>query len=219
MAEARIIAHMNGDHGRELSHYLRHHAGLSARSASRPWLKTLSLDKMTIAAGGLSGREFVVPFDPPMTSFAEARTRLIAMDAEARAALGLSDVYVDKYVAPRGVDAVVFSAVLFYFISYATVGFVHPGNPGIWGLLNAWFPGGASGWRWIVVAIFWPVVGIHVAEAWWIARSRLHPHGVNPFTPLWWAWIVSTAIEGFGAFKRIDRIVAEKRAQKEAKKH
>lgn len=219
MAEARIISHMNGDHARELSHYLRHHAGLSPRAASRPWLKSLSLESMTIAAGGLSGREFVVPFEPPMASLAEARTRLVAMDADARAALGLSDIYIDKYTAPRGVEAVVFAAVAFYFFSYATVGAVHPGNPGVWGLLNAWFPGGALGWRRIVLAIFWPVVGIHVAEAWWLARSRLHPHGVDAGTPLWFAWIASTAIEGFGAFKRIDRMVAEKRALKESKKH
>lgn len=219
MAEARIIAHMNGDHTRELSHYLRHHAGLSARAASRPWLKSLTLESMTIAAGGLSGREFQVPFDPPMTSFAEARGRLVAMDAEARAALGLSDIYIDSYVAPRGADAVVFGAVLFYFFSYATVGAVHPGNPAVWGLLQALFPGGALWWRRVVVAIFWPVVAIHVAEAWWIARSRLHPHGVDPGTSLWWAWIGSTAIEGFGAFKRIDRMLAKKRAEKDAKKH
>ncbi|KAM0494399.1 hypothetical protein ACHAPB_008072 [Verticillium nonalfalfae] len=218
VARNRITSHMNRAHSRELSHYLRHYANLSSRAASTPWLKDISLDAMTIAAGGLGGREFVIPFSPPLASLADARSRVIAMDADARKALGIRDVYVTAYEPPRGFDIVVFAAVAVYFLSYTTLAFVMPGTP-FWRVLQAVFPGGPRSYRWLVKAIFWPVLGIHLGEVWWMHRSRLVPHGVDAGSLLWWQWIGTTFFEGACAFMRLDNVVAEKRKEKAAASH
>ncbi|KAG7136443.1 hypothetical protein HYQ45_005995 [Verticillium longisporum] len=218
VARNRITSHMNRAHSRELSHYLRHYANLSSRAASTPWLKDISLDAMIIAAGGLGGREFVIPFSPPLASLADARSRVIAMDADARKALGIRDVYITAYEPPRGFDIVVFAAVAVYFLSYATLAFVMPGTP-FWRVLQAVFPGGPRSYRWLVKAIFWPVVGIHLGEVWWMHRSRLVPHGVDPGSLLWWQWVGTTFFEGVCAFMRLDSVLAEKRKEKAAASH
>lgn len=219
-AQKRIITHMNKEHTLELSHYLRHKAGLSARAASRPWLKSITLDSMTIAAGGLGGREFPVPFTPPLTAYSEARDRLVAMEDEARAALGLADVHIDGYTPPTSAAEVVVAATIaVYGVCYATLGAVTPANPRVWDLVQRFFPGGADEYRSVVRSIMPILLGIHVLETWYMSYARLPKYGVVTGTKTWWAWIASTMWEGFGCFTRIDRIAEEKRAQKAAKSH
>lgn len=217
-AQARIANHMNKQHKRELSHYLRHYADLSTRAASSPELVEISLTGMTITAGGSGGAKFRIPFEPPLTSPAEVRGRVVAMDAEARVALGIRDVYVTTYTSPRGLDIVVFGGVAFYFLSYLALPCLLPGTP-IWSALAAVYPGGPLAFRWLITTLFWPVLGIHVFEVWWMHRSRLLPHGVDAGSRLWWAWVASTFFEGVCAFRRIDSMIAEKRKEKAAASH
>jgi fumarate reductase subunit C len=59
----------------------------------------------------------------------------------------------------------------------------------------------------LVRTIFVPVLGIHVAETWWLERSRLKRFGVRRGSKVWWLWVVSVFIEGAMAFKRFDIVV------------
>jgi hypothetical protein len=212
---ARIMAHMNASHQRELSHYLRHYLGLSPRTAADPEMTSVSLEGMVISA---KGKEYSIPFDPPLASWAEARPRVIEMDAVARKHLGLSGIYITSYAPPRGFDIVVGSSVAFYFFCYLTLPFVKPGTL-IWRFLETVFPGGGDGYVWIVRTIFLLVFGIHISEVYWFHRSRLLPQGVQAGSSLWWKWIISTFFEGVCTFLRIDGIIEAKRKEKETKSH
>jgi hypothetical protein len=51
-----------------------------------------------------------------------------------------------------------------------------------------------------------------------MALYRLRPHRVPVTSRLWWTWMTSCFIEGFGAFKRFDAIVRREKAKKEQQK-
>lgn len=63
------------------------------------------------------------------------------------------------------------------------------------------------------------VFTIHPAEAIQLHRSRLRRHTVPTFSVLWWKWILSNVIEGYGAFVRFDRIVEEEERKKANARH
>ncbi|KAK2047646.1 hypothetical protein LZ31DRAFT_539599 [Colletotrichum somersetense] len=210
----RIMAHMNRDHKRELSLYLRHYAGLSRSAATAPWLKDVTLEGMTIAAGGLGGKEFHVAFKPALQTWADVRPAVVEMERAARQALGDSDITVDYFAPPQGFDVVIFGAVAFYFVCWLTLGYVLPGAP-IWSFLQAVFPGGPMFYRWLVKVIFLPVLAIHLTECFWFHRTRLQRHGIELGTGLWWTWIGSLFFEGVCGFRRFDGIVADLKKEKE----
>jgi hypothetical protein len=218
----RIIDHVNQDHKESLSLYLQHRAQIPAAIASAsPHLSEVSLERMLIHSS--DGHQHVVRFEPSLASWSEIRPRLVAMDGEAREALGLASggldgVVVSEYVAPRGIEAFVLSSVVFYFACYAGLPLVVPGSLP-WRALEAVFPGGPTTFRSIVRAIFWGVVSIHSAEAILFDRTRLAPYGVPRGSRLWWMWVCTCWVEGFTCWKRIDRLIASKKARKEEKKH
>ncbi|KAL2880517.1 hypothetical protein SGCOL_004238 [Colletotrichum sp. CLE4] len=214
----RIMTHMNRDHQRELSLYLRHYAGLSRSAASSPWLKDCTFEGMTIAAGGLGGKEFFIEFKPALTAWEDVRPAVVEMARASQQALGYSDITVGHFAPPQGFDVVVFGAVAFYFVCWLTLGFVLPGTP-IWSFLQTAFPGGPRFYRWLVKAIFLPVLGIHLSECFWFHRTRLQRHDIEFGTTLWWTWIGSLFFEGLPGFWRFDGIVAAKRKEKESKSH
>ncbi|KAF9877561.1 integral membrane protein [Colletotrichum karsti] len=211
----RIMTHMNRDHKRELSFYLRHYAGLGRGPASAPWLKDVTFEGMTIAAGGLGGKEFFVAFEPPLKSWEDVRPAVVDMARVSREALGYSDITVSHFEAASGLALVVFISVAFYFVCWLTLGFVLPGTP-IWGFLQTVFPGGPLFYRWLVKTIFLPVLGIHLGECYWFHKTRLLKHGIEAGTGLWWTWISSLFFEGYPGFQRFDAIVAGKRKEQEA---
>ncbi|KAH6608036.1 integral membrane [Trichoderma cornu-damae] len=212
----RIITHMNTQHTRELSHYLRHYVGLSPRAAaSSPAIQDMNLSSMTIKT---SNGTYNVPLSPPLESWAEARPRVIAMDETAREALGISDIYITEYSMPQGFDYVPLVGVVFYFVCATGLPWIVPGSVP-WEVLKAVFPGGPEWFRWTVKTIFWPVVGIHLVEALLLDRRRLQKHGVARWSWVWWAWTSAIFFEGLTTWRRLDRVVSEKRAEKEAKKH
>lgn len=212
----RIITHMNRDHARELSHFLRHYADVPEDLArSSPSVEDVTLRGMLIRAGGF---DYAVSFSPPLAEWSEIRPRFVEMDAVARSAMGISDIYIASYAPPEGFDCVVFAAVAFYFCCVASLPWVVP-DTRLWGILSTVFPGGPDWFRWIVETIFFPVLGIHVAEVLILDRTRMQRHGVPRWSNVWWLWMSSCFFEGLPAFRRIDRIVAQKREQKDAKKH
>lgn len=204
----RIITHMNKDHAPELTRYLRHYAALPRRAASGPVLTGLTLETMTIRTA--DGKEHVVPFDPPMKSYADARRRAVEMDVAAREGLGLGDVDVDEFKPPRGFDVVVFVAVAAYFGCYLALPWQVPGSP-LHSFWDAVFPGGAAMQEWVVRRIAVPVLGIHLAEIVLLDRTRLAKYGVRRGSGVWWKWVASCFFEGFPSFGRFDRMVRKKR--------
>ncbi|OAA34946.1 hypothetical protein NOR_08186 [Metarhizium rileyi] len=211
----RILSHMNSSHTRELIHYLRHYCGLTPSQAQGASMRDITLQGMRIRAGGA---DYVVHFKPALQSWSEVRPRVIEMDTIARESLGVSDIYMTSYQAPRLADVLVMAAVSFYFASFFALPWVVPGSP-TWGVLTSYFPGGPEMFHWIVKLIFYPVVSIHLIEPIILDRTRLQKHGVDRWSGQWWMWMVSCFFEGLMAFRRFDSVVAKKRAQKEAKKH
>lgn len=213
----RIVTHLNRDHQRQLSHYLRHYAGLSSCAAASPTLRDVSLEHMLIRAR--DGSDHTVIFNPPLASWDEARARVIAMDVVARERLGgISDVEITSYVPPQGADCLSFGGLLFYFCSAASLPLITPGSA-LWNVLAVVFPGGPVWFRWIVRTIFVPVVLLHLFEAIMFDLRRMQRHGVQRFSGTWWLWELSCFIEGLTAWWRIDGIIARKKSQMEAKKH
>jgi hypothetical protein len=86
--QQRIIKHLNNDHAESLSLYLRHYSRLSARAARGAIMTDISLSAMTFQTA--DGNTHIILLRPPMSSFAEARTRTVDMDRAARSALDIS---------------------------------------------------------------------------------------------------------------------------------
>ncbi|KAK3392440.1 hypothetical protein B0T20DRAFT_509883 [Sordaria brevicollis] len=169
----------------------------------------------------------MIPISPPMKSWGERRERLVAMTKEAREGLGLpaeglpgateegkgkkggnAGAVVDTYLVPRLFwDGAVGLSVAFFFACYTAVkgGYVEPGL-WVWQFTQRWWPlGGAGGFRWLVNAMFWPVLAIHISEMIMFDRSRLAKNEKIPMGGLTWLkWMVSVFFEGYMAFRRYD---------------
>ena len=98
-AKARIIGHMNADHAESLSYYLQHYISLSPRVARGAILCDISLSAMTLRT--TDNKTHTIPFSPPMTSWAEARTRSVDMDRVSRNALDISSIRITSYDPPQ----------------------------------------------------------------------------------------------------------------------
>lgn len=208
-AATRIINHMNKDHGPELSRYLQHFARVPSYRAKSPVLTAFSLEKMTIRTA--DGLEHVVPIDPPMGSYAEARKRAVEMDAAARKGLGLGDVDVQEFTPPRPLGVFITAAVTLYFACYFSLPWQVPGSR-LYAFWDAVHPGGAPMQGWLVRTIFPAVVGIHLFEVLLLDRTRLAKYGVRRWSGVWWKWALSCFMEGFPVFSRFDGLVKKKRA-------
>lgn len=216
-AKERIIKHMNADHQASLSYYLEHFKKLSSHEARSPLLEDVSFESMTLRT--TNGKIHSIPFDPPMKSWADARQRTVNMDREARDALDISDVRVTEYKRPRSPFHVfVFTACLFTLIIFGTRSKIVPGT-WFYDEVLPWFPGGGKRFVWIVDRIGLPVLGIHLTEIYLLNKTRLRKYGVERGSLLWWKWIASCFIEGYGCFQRIDDMVLLKKKAAEKGNH
>jgi hypothetical protein len=82
-----------------------------------------------------------------------------------------------------------------------------------------WFPGGPEWFLLILKVIALPVVTIHLTEAYLFDKKKLRKYNVQKGTGLWWKWIVSCFIEGYGCFQRIDAMVKIKEREAEKASH
>lgn len=171
-------------------------------------MKEISLENMAIQSR--DGKLHLVPFEPPMASYAEARKRVVAMDVAAREALGLGDVEVDRFTPARGVALCVFVSVVFYFFCFFSLPWAVPGSA-VYSFWDTSFPGGFEVYKWVVRMIFIPVLGIHIVEVITLDMTRLRKYGVQRGSGLWWSWMGSCFFEGAPAFWRFDKLVEEKR--------
>ena len=210
-----VIKHMNADHGDSLQHYLRAYNGISAAEASGAVLEDLTLENLLITT---HGTRYTVPFQPPMKDLTEARGRLVALHKDSLAKLGLWDVTLTEYSAPRGFQAVIFGLVLFTYASCWRRSNLLPGSF-VYENLGFKFVPDLAHFVYTIWPVFFPaVVGIHVFESAALAVLRLRPLGVPFGSKLWFTWVGSCFIEGFGAFVRIGEIVKRERAKKGGKK-
>jgi hypothetical protein len=216
-AKERIIKHLNTDHQRSLSYYLQHFNSLSSFEARSPTLVDITFNALTFRTA--SGNMSTIPLYPPMTSWSEARIRTVEMDRDARAALNISSIVVTEYEAPRGIlQITIFVLCVLTLILFITRPWIVPGT-WVYDKVLKWYPGGPEWCLWIAKVIALPVVGIHAVEAYLLATTRLRKYNVEAGSSLWRKWVASCALEGFGAFQRIDAIVKKKEEEAAKAKH
>ena len=215
-AKHRIITHMNADHQDSLIRYLEYYAHLSPFAARNAQLTDITFDSMTIASGNNNIHN--VPITPPMTSWPEARPRVVVMDADAVKGLRRSNVTVKRYKGPRGWMTAVMVVCALTFLAFARPGNFVPGAL-LYDTLLKYVPGFAKFcWR-VQPLVIYPMVALHVYEAMHMERSRLRKHTVRMLSRTWWKWMVSTFVEGAGAFVRFDEVVREEEETRAKAKH
>lgn len=224
--QARIITHMNSDHTESLSLFLLHYNKLSPSLAANPQIDEFMLDHMTIKSS--YGRS-LIPLDPPLKGYGEARERMVSMNTEALKGLGLSDIKVTEYLPPKmGWQVGMFGLCLVCFVSFSPLGSADLGRQAAHSRVNLlymfWSLGGlvpelSYFAHDVAIYVFIFMCAIHGGEASWLAYSRLRKHQVTMFTLVWWQWVLSCFIEGSGCFIRFDRLIKEKEEEKAKKKH
>ncbi|KAL4778946.1 hypothetical protein BJX76DRAFT_342123 [Aspergillus varians] len=203
--KAFIIKHMNTDHARSLSLYLRAYCAISPRAAQSPTLEDLQRTEMIISA---QGARYIIPFTPPLTSLSETRARVVAMHKESLRRLNLSDTKVTTYIPPQGTQLVGFALWLAVLVCYSRRGNFSPGSLLYEGIGLGKYPGFAGfSYKW-QPWIFWVLAVLHGFEASiLLAWMRLRKYGVGVFSRLWWTWVVLGFVEGFPAWMRFDEEV------------
>lgn len=208
-AKARIISHMNKDHHDSVIRYLQHYSKVSAFNAYDGRLSDIDLNGMTLSCQGKSHR---VPFEPPMTSYREARERVVELDKECRRSLGHSDVTVRSYLPPTG---------LYYSIGFAIIAATFIGYSQRWwfaeeGPVEQYIGSSFAAFSWrIQPYLLAGMLVIHSGEMIYFASRKLTTHSVSVRTSTFWLWVFSSFIEGQLAFKRFDDHV---KAQREKQK-
>ena len=171
---------------------------------------------MAIASGKTSVHN--VPIKPPMTSWAEARPRVVAMDSDAVRGLRRSNVTIKRYKGPRGWMMGVMVVCALTFLAFARPRNFVPGSL-LYDALLKYVPGFAKFCWTVQPLVIYPMVALHVGEALHMERSRLRKHTVRILSRTWWMWVVSTFVEGFGAFVRFDEVVREEEEKRAKAKH
>ncbi|KAM3074461.1 hypothetical protein ACMFMG_002736 [Clarireedia jacksonii] len=169
--KTRILNHMNADHSASLSLYLRNYSKLPAGEASKPTLVDISLSSLTISSR--SGATHTIPLDPPMSSYAEARPRFVAMDEESRAALNISPYTITHYEPPGSfLHRTIFGLCLMTMAIFATKQYIVPGTF-IYDDVLQWFPGGPKTFLEISNKITLPTIAIHLGEMVLLDQTKL----------------------------------------------
>ncbi|EXJ86883.1 hypothetical protein A1O3_03837 [Capronia epimyces CBS 606.96] len=216
--KARIISHMNSDHGLSLRLYLAQYARIPLLSGTQgAQLVDITLDQMIISSA--HGRH-TVPLSPPMKSLLEARERLVAMHTECLDSLGVSDVVVDRYTPPdTAVGWLLPALCLLIFATFPFRDQLRPESRSvvarIWSL-NGSAPALAHLCYTLQPAVLGFIVVVHAAEVVWFASTKLPRYWVEPASAVWWAWVLDCFVEGVGCLSRFDRIVGK---AKETKSH
>ncbi len=215
-AKQRIITHMNTDHQDSLIRYLEHFCHVSSFSARNAKLADITFDSLTILAS--NGKPHTIPLEPPMTSWSEARPRVVAMDAEAVAGLNRSNITVKKFRGPKGVMGVVFVAAAVTFVVFSKRSNFEPGAL-VYDTVMRHVPNFNKFCHTIQPLVLYPMIALHSWEAYNMDQTRLEKHSIPRFSKLWWKWIFMTFIGGIGLFKSFDSIVEEEEAKKANAKH
>ncbi|KAL1585045.1 hypothetical protein WHR41_06128 [Cladosporium halotolerans] len=211
-AQQRIVSHMQADHHDSIVRYLEHYRSLPALAAGAARLHSIDLNGMTIHAFPNAHR---IPFDPPLSSYRDARARLVAMDAECRLALRRSDTTISEFLYPSGTYALEVLIVAATFAAYSSRRWFAPAGP-VAGLLGEGF----AGFSWTIQPwLFWGMVAIHAAELAWFVPARLRRHSVNVRRREFWLWCAAEFLGGVFCSRRFDALVERRRREAEGRKH
>ncbi|KAE8396599.1 hypothetical protein BDV23DRAFT_143134 [Aspergillus alliaceus] len=210
-----IINHMNADHQKSLAMYLRVYCDVAAGDAKSARLEDITLSDLLISA---KGTRYSVPLDPPMKTFSDTRPRVVAMHKECLQRLGLSDIVIKEYRAPRGLEAVNFGMVVATLLVFSRGSNFLPGSFFYESVGLGRFPAFAQFCHSVQAIPLVLLLGIHAMEAVLLSVNRLKRHGVPFLSGVWFAWIASIIIEGVFTFKRFDRMVKEEEEKREHKK-
>lgn len=175
-------------------------------------MSAIDLDGMTLSCGGKTYR---TAFEPPMSSYRDARERVVVLDKECLAVLNKSDITVKDYLPPLGLYSLEFAIISATFISYSQRWWFAKGQ-----IVETLLGPGFAKFSWTIQP--WLITGLcalHFAEAVHFANTRLRKHSVNIRTPKWWLWFFSAFIEGFFCFRRFDLLVERKHEEKAKQKH
>ncbi|KAJ5183334.1 hypothetical protein N7492_000950 [Penicillium capsulatum] len=214
MSKDFTIKHMNADHRESLQVYLQAFCAISAREARHARLEDLELSHLIVSA---NGTRYSIPIDPPMKDFNEARGRLVALRKDSLQRLGRSDITITEYRAPRGPQKVIFGLCVFLYITCFRRSNLLPGSFVYENMGYKLVPDFAHFVYNIQPWLFPGVIVCHILEATGLAIWRLKPHGVPALSGLWWAWIGSCLLEGFGTWARTKDIITEARAKQGGK--
>ncbi|KAG9965685.1 hypothetical protein KCU61_g1292, partial [Aureobasidium melanogenum] len=211
-AKARVISHMNADHHDSVIRYLENYHHLPSYQAYNGRISDVSLEYIAFECAGMNYR---TPLDPPMSSFREARERLVQMDKECIEALDRSDITIKEFIAPTGLYLVLFVIVSTTLAAFRTRTNFESGS-----FISAMVPNSFARFCWTIQPLIWyGMLAIHGAETWYMARGRLRKHNINIRSRVWWLWTATTFIEGVGAYNRFDKLVQKKRAEKDKQRH
>jgi hypothetical protein len=156
-----------------------------------------------------------VPISPPLTTLSDARPRLIEMDTAALAALHRRPVRIATYIPPRNFHAVIFLTCLSTFLLLARGSSSAPDS-----VLAAGMPVFAAFVARVRLWVLVPMVVVHAVEAGVMVR-RLGGLEVRVGGGVWWLWVGSAFVEGWGSFVRLGRLVEaeEGKGEKEKGRH
>lgn len=161
------------------------------------------------------GNDYRVKFDPPMTSYREARDRMVQLDQEAKFGLKTSDITVTEFLPPTGWYAIPFAIITATFLGYSQRWWFANGE-----IMERYLGAGFAKFSWTIQPyLIAGMLFIHLAELHYFVRRKLPRHSVNPRQPLFWKWTTTTFIEGQFSFKRFDKLVEKKRVEKTKQKH
>jgi hypothetical protein len=178
--------------------YLEHYSKVSSYAARNAQLTSITLNELTIRAGS---QTFKLPFNPPLSSYREARERLVALDKEASTALGRSDITVKEHRLPEDVLGIFFLvATPLTFILLSREENMHPGSL-IYDYILKYVPAFAAFAAKVRLPVLYLMTVLHAIEAGYMAKTRLETHSVPVGTWLWWKWVLNAFFEGFPAFQ------------------
>ena len=231
---------MNADHADSLEDYLKFYNGITCLPGTAK-LIDLDLDSLLLeysVPGNSSKPEMsTVKIIPPMTSFAESRTKLVAMAEEATGkqfhvppdpvvpnnpthaqsnahntlttdhAMSISRGKEIGWTSPDFLGYLTTAAICFGYWALS-----HPEPLSVGGPLEQWLPG-------LIVAfgrrfrdqLFAMMIGIHVVEALVVLNKGVERGVRLPYLVL---WTLNTAVEGGPAIARFNRLVKEMEQRK-----
>lgn len=211
----RITSHMTADHATSLSLYLQHYSRIPASQLPDPPAGKLALDEVTLEHMIIShpGGRNLVPFDPPLTSYAQARERVVAMHKDCLAALDLSETKVEKFVWPNklwqwGLHLLAFWCLISFGLLRADVRDASTVAGRVWSL-GGLAPSFARFAAKIGLPVVVGMVAIHIGEATYFDMGRARRHGLRRGTKPWWSWTICVLNAGVAGLTRFDDYVEE----------
>ncbi|EPS44167.1 hypothetical protein H072_1824 [Dactylellina haptotyla CBS 200.50] len=221
----RVLNHMNKDHEYDIKLYLIHRLSypktlLLPSSSSSVKLSDIQTTHIAITVDNETKE---IPFNPPMNSLADSRTRVVEMTRQAEAALGVNrDMVAIKpvWLPPQtGGELAILAAlilgihILFFPSTLLPGGFLRStvlkDLPQVadWMHQQVWWG-------------YWMYVSLHVGETLWFVWGVVGRYWVVPGIDIGTAglWIIDTLIHGYPAIKRWKKMVEIQKKAKVGKK-